>query len=193
MNTRTLAALTAGVLTLGLAACSGDDQSAADQSMTVSVSQDGPAVEGITDEMRNGGFTVGPEDVAYGGFDTPREQEAATTAYACQLMETEDAALVYKHAYDTVVDSILLSDALAPDAGARVQLVRQVNMAASGALEATCDETSPYYATWVKAGYAQWVQDVEQPTREEIEDSGALDTEQYAREVAGESRSILNP
>lgn len=64
MSTRTLAVLTAGVLTLGLAACGGDDQDSADPSMTVSVSQDGPAVEGITDDMRNNrSVTTGPDDV----------------------------------------------------------------------------------------------------------------------------------
>lgn len=45
-RTRTLAALTAGVLTLGLTACSGDDQAPAEESMTVSTSESGAAVEG---------------------------------------------------------------------------------------------------------------------------------------------------
>ena len=192
-HTRLLAALTAGILTLGLTACGGDDQDSADPPMTVSVSQDGPAIEGITDEMRDGGFTVGPDDVAYGGFDTPREQEAATTAYACQRMPDEDPALVYKRAYDTIMDNIILESSFADGDFVAADLVRQVNMAANGALEATCDENSPYYRTWVKVGYSTWVQGVEEPSRADIEESGALDTEQYQREVSGEARSILNP
>lgn len=64
-RTRLLAVLTAGILTLGLTACGGDDQDSADPPMTDSVSQDGPAIEGITDEMRNNeSITTGPEDVA---------------------------------------------------------------------------------------------------------------------------------
>ena len=65
MTTRTfpLAALTAAAM-LTLAACGSDDQDSADPSMAVSVSQDGPAVEGITDEMHNNeSITTGPEDV----------------------------------------------------------------------------------------------------------------------------------
>ena len=63
-HTRLLTVLTAGILTLGLAACGGDDdQATAEESMTVSASESGAAVEGITDDMRDGGFTVGADDV----------------------------------------------------------------------------------------------------------------------------------
>lgn len=63
-HTRTLAIITAGVLALGLTACGGNDDQDTSDGLTVSVSQDGPAVEGITDEMRNNqSITTGPEDV----------------------------------------------------------------------------------------------------------------------------------
>lgn len=94
MNTRTLAALTAGILALGLSACgSDDDQDPADPSMTVSVSQDGPAAEGITDDMRNNrSVTTGP-DGTFTNFGSEEDRAQVFAEWICSTGKNAAASI----------------------------------------------------------------------------------------------------
>ena len=190
-HTRTLAVLTSGVLTLGLAACGSNDQDheAGTTRLTPTLNAD------------SGKSTTTTENKAqdFDGFSTPRERGAALTVYACQRMSDYDAAEVVKNAFDEVKSSEVLSTSLWSDPEAKKQAGQDQLTATLGkydpqqAWTATCDEASPYYRTWIKAGWAKYLDSTMTFTKAVADATGAAEGDQYARELSGEARGLLNP
>lgn len=180
-----LAMLTATILSLGLTACGGDDSDdRADDGLAVSV-------------------TTGPEDVAqdFDGFTTPRERDAALTTYACIRMESEPAGDVTRAAYDTVINDDILTSSFFLDPEDKKQAasdsltatLSQYDTSNKNKWENTCDESSPYYRSWIKVGYSQYLDQEMTFTKAVADAVGAAEGVQYARELSGEARGLLNP
>jgi hypothetical protein len=190
-HTRTLAVLITGVLTLGLTACGGDD----DQDHEAGTTRLTPTLNADSEESTT------TEDVAqdFDGFSTPRERDAALTVYACQRMADYDAAEVVKNAFDEVKTSEVLSTSLWSDPEEKKQAGQDQLTATLGKYDpsqtwtSTCDEASPYYRTWIKAGWAQYLDSTMTFTKAVADATGAAEGDQYARELSGEARSIINP
>lgn len=167
----------AAALTLGLAACGGDDQDHADGTTRLTPTEDAP----------------------YDGFSTPRERDAALTVYACQRMSDHDSTEVVKNAFEEVQSSEVLSTSLWSDPEAKKQAGQDQLTATLGkydpakAWTATCDEASPYYRTWIKVGWAQYLDSTMTFTKAVADATGAAGGTEYARELSGEARSLLNP
>ena len=165
----------AAALALTLTACGGDTE----------------AEEATTSEnTTTSNLNSGQED----GFDTPADREHALIAYACDLMDNYETSYVVNNAYHTIEnDEFGLMPGylwVGPDAqreAASDNLTATLSKYGSEQWHATCREDSEFYREWIKKGWAEFVNQDREFTRDIAESEGVLDSPQYALESSGEA------
>lgn len=194
MKLRHLALLIPIAAGLTLTACGGSDDDNQASDLKVTSSWDGPAVEGITDDMRNNNsVTTAPDPL--GGFDTPKDRENALTVYACHLMATTDPADVYRAASNEVLNNPILEASLAPTETEKKFMDATTTVAEQRKKDfhATCDESDPTFLPWAKIGWAHHVDNTMEFDKQIAEDDGVFNDPQYQREVDGTAVGLTNP